>query len=411
MAISIDLIPEELRPDKNISPYIQRAIELEQAEPIISYYNKIYVLEYILNNKLHTKSKANEEFTIELLDETESTKKDTTNESLHTVLNDKNLSFRYVLKFAFGLFNLCLESLKTYKIENKARLVSKFKASMWFLNILDIFESSSNDIDFEAIFGSKIKNWNDFKAINKEKLKVLKYQLTRLVKDEIRPEEDLLSSNAELEQELDEELQKLSTSQSEIETAGVETDETEESKDINFSDASGTEKENTETESTIEPAGNASDDINVDPANGESEIAPVNLPGAPHFTPDEGSDADDVKLPQAPKYLPTDDIGHINKSGSIQVFPPKSTEGGESTSSSPDTKPATAKPTRPPHHEKPLSKENIKEILNRDDAVVQIQKHTKFANSALQFEDFNEAENQLLKGLELLRALKRQEGE
>lgn len=74
-------------------------------------------------------------------------------------------------------------------------------------------------------------------------------------------------------------------------------------------------------------------------------------------------------------------------------------------------KQASVKMTRPAHHEKPLSKENIKEILNRDDVVVQIQKHTKFANSALQFEDFNEAENQLLKGLELLRALKRQEEE
>ena len=68
MSIAKNSIPEELRSDRNVSPYIHRAIELENVEPIISYFNKIYVLEYILNNKIHTRSKSNEEFTIKLLD-------------------------------------------------------------------------------------------------------------------------------------------------------------------------------------------------------------------------------------------------------------------------------------------------------------------------------------------------------
>ena len=46
MSIAKNSIPEELRSDRNVSPYIHRAIELENVEPIISYFNKIYVLEY-----------------------------------------------------------------------------------------------------------------------------------------------------------------------------------------------------------------------------------------------------------------------------------------------------------------------------------------------------------------------------
>ena len=430
MSIAKNSIPEELRSDRNVSPYIHRAIELENVEPIISYFNKIYVLEYILNNKIHTRSKSNEEFTIKLLDDTESMKKDTTDEGLHTVLNDKNLSFRYVVKFAYSLFNSCLESLKFYNADNKAQMISKFRAAMCFLIVLDAFESSSDSIDFAAIFGPKIKDWNDFKAVNKEKLKVLKYQLTRLAKDEVQLEEGVQSTNADLERELEEELNKLSTDQGDerFEKGTTERIESEEEDDDITLDAKATPKNPSSSDNPIKDDSIENESHQVDTSNAATAVYrglsqntsdlnldnigtdDMNLPGAPHFTPDEGSDSEGVKLPHAPKYLPTDDLAGINKSGSIQVFAPNSPEG-DTKSVTESAKQASVKMTRPAHHEKPLSKENIKEILNRDDVVVQIQKHTKFANSALQFEDFNEAENQLLKGLELLRALKRQEEE
>lgn len=72
MTITTASIPEELKTNKSITPYIIRSIELTQANPVVSYYCKIYVLEYILTNKLHTTSKEIETFTIELLDDTES---------------------------------------------------------------------------------------------------------------------------------------------------------------------------------------------------------------------------------------------------------------------------------------------------------------------------------------------------
>ena len=68
------------------------------------------------------------------------------------------------------------------------------------------------------------------------------------------------------------------------------------------------------------------------------------------------------------------------------------------------------KPSATKHHP-PLTKEGIKQILNRDDTITQVQKHAKFAQSALQFEDFSEAEKQLTQGLELLKILRKQEEE
>ena len=108
----------------------------------------------------------------------------------------------------------------------------------------------------------------------------------------------------------------------------------------------------------------------------------VKLPGVPHFPPDEEDDT--VKLPGAPKYLPDDDLSHINKSSTIQVFPPAEELKRNQIHQ--------LKPSATKHHP-PLTKEGIKQILNRDDTITQVQKHAKFAQSALQFEDFGEAEN------------------
>lgn len=308
MSIAKNSIPEELRSDRNVSPYIHRAIELENVEPIISYFNKIYVLEYILNNKIHTRSKSNEEFTIKLLDDTESMKKDTTDEGLHTVLNDKNLSFRYVVKFAYSLFNSCLESLKFYNADNKAQMISKFRAAMCFLNVLDAFESSSDSIDFAAIFGPKIKDWNDFKAVNKEKLKVLKYQLTRLAKDEVQLEEGVQSTNADLERELEEELNKLSTDQGDerFEKGTTERIESEEEDDDITLDAKATPKNPSSSDNPIKDDSIENESHQVDTSNAATAV----YRGLSQNTSDLNLDnigTDDMNLPGAPISLQTKD--------------------------------------------------------------------------------------------------------
>ncbi|KAI3402791.2 hypothetical protein KGF56_004465 [Candida oxycetoniae] len=405
MSISIEEIPQELRSDKLVTPYIQRSLELKEVEPVVSYYCKIFVLEHILENKLHTESKTNEEFTIKLLDDTEALKNSSENEDLHNVLTDKNVSFGLVFKFTYQLFNSCLEALKNYNSNARAQLIAKFRATLCFFNLFDVFRSSENEINFSKYTGGKIHSWTELEKLNKDKIKILKYQLTRLIKNEVVPAQTELDE-AELEKQFDEEVANLESKNIDEEVANLESKNIDEevanleSKNIDDNSVGPESQKYGEEDTTAAAAakttekheGNDEDDSRLD------------LPGAPHFLPTVSpeSEEDTVKLPGAPKYLPDDDISHINKSGSIHVFPP----------SSPETKkpPSLVKTkSNPKHNTKPLSKENINEILNRDDVITQIQKHTKFANSALQFDDLNEAEKQLRNGLELLQILRQQE--
>ncbi|KAI5951025.1 hypothetical protein KGF54_004099 [Candida jiufengensis] len=398
MSITKDSIPEELKSDKNITPYIQRAIELEEAEPIISYYSKIYVLEHIFNNKLHTKSKPNQEFTVKLLDDTESIKNKSEDENLKQVLNDKDLSFGYIFKFAYKLFNSCLEILNNYQLSFKNQIIGKFRATMCFLNILSIFESSKDEIDFTKFTGGKVNNWKEIDELNKEKLKILKYQLTRIIKDEIDVGKAEEITDKDLEDELNRELDQLNTNNEE------EIEQDQELKDLGESKAAQEDGEEPAFKLPGAPRDLPDNEESTD--DNSQEISHIDLPGAPHFSPDKDSN---LGLPETPQYLPDDDITNINKSGSIHVFTPTSEKSQPKFPT--DKKPIVSRSTshQSQQHHKPLSKESIKQILNRDDAITQIQKHTKFASSALQFDDFNEAEKQLLQGLELLRTLKQQE--
>ena len=96
-------VPESLKHNKEVFPYIQRSRELEEINPVISYYCKLYALESIISQKL-TSDKLIEPFVIELLDVTEAAKKD---EELNKVLSDKNISVN-VGEIYYGMFpNVC----------------------------------------------------------------------------------------------------------------------------------------------------------------------------------------------------------------------------------------------------------------------------------------------------------------
>lgn len=404
MTITTASVPEELKTDKSVTPFIIRSIELSQANPIVSYYCKIYVLEHILTNKLHTTSKEIELFTIELLDDTESIKNNTEDEDFHKILNNKQLSLNVALSFTYKLFNSCLETLLnlTSSKQQQSALISKMKATLNFLSLLAVFKSLE-DIDWEKISGGKANDWDSFDKLNKEKIKILKYQLSRLLKGEIQVKDEL--NDEELEKELDKELEEISGEDVEPEhheQSGIEKETTEE---INLPGAPNDMpkfiEEKDEHSPQLPRAPSTLNESNKGEEEDNDNDDSVKLPGVPHFPPDEEDDT--VKLPGAPKYLPDDDLSHINKSSTIQVFPP--TDGTQKKSDSPIKKPSATK------HHPPLTKEGIKQILNRDDTITQVQKHAKFAQSALQFEDFSEAEKQLTQGLELLKILRKQEEE
>lgn len=409
-------VPATLKSNKAIAPIIARAHELESAEPIVAYHARLYVLDYILSNKLHASDKEVEAFTIGLLEATESAK-NSPDEALHRVLNDRQLLLNYLTVFAYRLFNSCLHDIEAYN-GAKGPLASKLQATTNFLTLLSVFTNSDANVDFAKLTGGKCTDAASFADANKDKIKTLKYQLSQLLKGKIVPKQtDEVNENDADYKELEDELERGlgSVSEGEKESLSGVNEHEEEGPEIPKNDS---EPELAETGPA--EAKNDSEEPNPDlflpsaPADLDLSLPPFvdeepsdtngdfKLPGAPHFLPEDSPDNDDsVKLPGAPKFLPDDDLSHINKSSPIHFF---AAEKGEKKS---PTTPAPA-PQRPPVPSTHLhvTKEELSSILDKTDQIAQIQKHAKFAISALNYEDIATAENELVKSLELLRLIR-----
>lgn len=404
--IPFESVPESLKGDKTVASYITKAIELEEINPIVSYYCKIYILEYILNNKLHIKTPENEEFTIKLLDVTETIKKSEEDETIHQVLNNKQLSINTVFSFSFKIFNSSLQDLSNYDGLNKGAILSKFRAAIDFLSLITIFtENDDSTIDYGKITGGKCTTNEEFDKFIKSKIKICKFQMSKLIKDEV-PIKQI--DDKELEDELDQELDQLKLdsgadedtpelpgapntlpdSSDDVKLPGAPSFLPDDDSDVKLPGAPSFLPDT----STSQPK----DLPNFLPDEDESDPS-VSLPGAPHFAPDS---SDDVKLPGAPKFLPdSDDLSHINKKSSIQVFPPDNNS----------RKPSTASIKQDRVHksgEAHITRDNVNSILDTTEHIAAIQKHAKFAISALNYEDLATAEAELTKSLELLRSIK-----
>lgn len=394
MSIKADSVPASIKKDINVTPFISRAAELQNVHPVVSYYCKVYVLEHILSNKLHTTDKEVETFTIALLEDTEQIKNSTEDEDLHKILANRQLSLNVLFAFVFKLFLSSLEDVSNYDGINKIQLASKLRASINFMTSLKVFTGESDDsLDFGETTGSKCQNKTEFIAFIKEKTKVLKYQLSKLIKDELPvkgEDEDLAKLEEDVEAKAnDEDVPTLPS---------VEKDEPLEPLNLGINS----------TKPPVLPASPADPpSLPTSPANDESDN-PLHLPGAPKYDPESEPNADDdeeVKLPGAPKFLPDDDLSQINKDSSIKVFPPepKDDRPEEKLPPKPPSKSASANNIK---HHKPITKESLKTILSTGEQITQAQKHAKFAISALNYEDIETAEKELLQGLEVLRLIK-----
>lgn len=376
-------VPATLKTDRDVTPYIARSLEIHNVNPVVSYYCKVYVLDHILYNKLHVGNPEVEKFTIALLDETEATKNSTDDDDLHKALADRQISANLVLAFGLRLFQSSLEDLSNYDGSNQVQIGSKLRAAINFLSVLKIFDDDSGEVDFGKITGGKCTTKDEFTKFYKEKVKTLKYQLSRLVKNEIpiKGEEEELAK-------LEEEASRLDQGEPNLETDTEKETDVEDSKSNLFQRAADDSKARAEL-STPDSAA-AFDDLG--------------LPGAPKYDPEDENE--DVKLPGAPKFLPDDDAPIISRQLSIQVFQPEDLHK-ETTAPKPTIAP---KPVRrvslstKPHVS--LTKETLTSIIDTTEHISQAQKHAKFAISALNYEDLDTAEKELLKGLELLRLVR-----
>lgn len=450
-------IPPSLSLDKSVAPFIARANEVATVNPVVSYFCKVYVLEYILSNKLHATLKEIEIFTIQLLDDTESIKKgeNDDDESVVKALSDRTISFSIVSTFAYKLFNGCLTAINNYsKSTNTANLIAKLRATVSFLSILSLFADA--DIDWAKATGGQCLSSEDFQAANKAKIKLIKVNMAKLIRGEIKyadGEDELEKEFEEMEKKVEneggndidetegkthettkelgkeestKELEETTTEVEETikkpEESTKEPEESTEEVEETTKESEGTSKEITNegpgepfTEVDLETTPNPTDlfpatpsdlpstvpeDDTVPKGDEDPSLDSLSLPGAPHFAPEESG----VLLPGAPKYLPDTDPVGINKKASIQVIPPgKPTK--ETTRTSNHAPSHTSK--QAPSVSSPVNKEDLQEMISKTDQITRVQKLAKFAISALNYEDVETADAELRKALEELQSLRK----
>ncbi|CAN3363693.1 hypothetical protein DICA2_E13454 [Diutina catenulata] len=348
-------VPEELQNNKNVAPYLARARELAEANPVVSYYCLIYVLEYILSHKLHTESKAVETYTVQLLDDTESAKN---SDELKEVLDNKQLCVTAVASFAYKLFNQCVSAAAP---ANKQAAIAKIRATINFLTVLSVF-TANEGIDWAKVSGGTATTGEEFEQLNNKKIKVLKVQLVKVIK----------SQDTDLEAELDE----------------------------LAPEGKGLSEEPPEEEAPVlpEPPKFIDDDTPSLPSapSALDDEPSLSLPGAPRTNPDDDSE---IGLPSAPHYLPDDDLSGITKSSAISVIHPDDHK-------EPAPGPVPRRTSFVPKSDAvPVTKETVSEIMNRTDAIAQVQKHAKFAISALNYEDVDTATKELQQALAKLASI------
>lgn len=390
-------IPTSLKQDRNVAPYLARAAELHTVNPVVSYYCKIYVLDHILSNRLHVGNSEVEKFTVALLDDTESIKNSHEDEEVRAALVDRQVSLNLVFAFGFRLFTSSLEDLAHYDGTTKVQLASKMRAVINFLSVLSVFTGEEDpSIDFSKTSGGKCANKDEFDAFVKDKIKTIKYQLSRLIKDEV----PIQGEEAELDELVD--VNDLSNPLDADADTGV---------DDGAKEPVYKKEEETKDEEGANLFPSAPTFVQDSPASPDSEHVPdsdpFKLPGAPKFDPASEDTDSDVKLPGAPKFLPDDDISHINKKSSIQVFPasPKEEKAPPHINIAP-SKPVESKPVHHATSHKPITKEDLAGIVDTTEQIAQAQKHAKFAISALNYEDLDTAERELTRSMELVRLVR-----
>ncbi|CCE85962.1 Piso0_005604 [Millerozyma farinosa CBS 7064] len=402
--MSVSEIPESLRGDKTVTSFIKRSNELLEANVVVSYFCKIYVLEHILKNKLHQTNKEVEAFTVSLLDETEKIKNEA-DEGLAKVLGDRTLSASVVMNFAYRIANASLQDLQSYTGSNRGRLIEKLRAALNFMDLLSIFaRDTESHVDFSRLTKGRMSTAEEFEKMNNQKIRTLKYQLTRVVKDEVQVSSDVM------DEELEREFNKLDVG------AGASASEEGEGNDLQSPEPSEPAASSTQPpadEESVTPVTDtaadtaASSEAPDTSKNTDGDNSNLWLPEAPSEPVTRDSD---INLPGVPKYLPDHDISHINKSASIHVFSPSSPKDADrSLHTHPRASPSVSPPKNTPTHSahEPLTKKNIDSIISATDRIAQAQKYAKFAISALNYEDIDTAEAQLVQALEQVRSIQK----
>ncbi|TCD67094.1 hypothetical protein EIP91_000557 [Steccherinum ochraceum] len=148
VTLNLTPAPSEL---KNIAPYLQRANELKVQEPVMSYWCAYYAAQ--LGIALKSKDAVVRNFLFELLGALETVKKEI---GPNDAIDDENASAAFVESFALKVFNMAdAEDRKGQATRGTAK---KFLAAAHFLEILATFDSAgASDGVSESTVAEKIR--------------------------------------------------------------------------------------------------------------------------------------------------------------------------------------------------------------------------------------------------------------
>ncbi|ODQ66280.1 DUF605-domain-containing protein [Nadsonia fulvescens var. elongata DSM 6958] len=337
----------------------------------MAYYCKLHAVQQIISSGLHLSDPSVANYTMLLLDDIEQLKKEDsvlTSENGRAILGDEDVAKAYVENFAYKIFVKADKAVHDKTVTKQTAMA--FMACATFLDLLDVFEGEVDEG-------------------NLEKKKYAKFQAMRIMKA-LKNGED--PNDYEPEPQDQEEFGYEDGDQN----AERENGEAEIDKILNEAKQS-IGQEDVEDEAEVNNKSNY-DDVNInsenEAENSDSEQDYNNLfPSTPSFQPssqpsvnetpfnstlfEKGNVAPD--LPSAPSAFST----HITPSAPIV----------------PSAPPA---PLAPSPHQALVSKETVRRIVDESQLISTVQKHAKFAISALNYEDMKTAMKELRLALELL---------
>ncbi|KAI1138109.1 DUF605-domain-containing protein [Hypoxylon sp. FL0543] len=423
-------IPAKLK-QAGITPFIVRATQLETAKPVIAYWCYYWAVNQILSKGLHSADEECHQFTMNLMDKLEQTKEaQAGNDAIH----DDVAGQAYVEQFAQETFERALRPLKANKVTQQT--ASTFEAAATFFQLVNI--------------------WGPPDAETQEKIKYAKWNAARILKA-IKEGKDPNESNPKQEEVKQEEAAPaLDPNDPEVQMIGAAQPKAASVEDVPDEDSrpqpTSTSSYQTFPAPVSEPTSPPAPSASV-----PEQVSPELPPGTPtqgsgSYFPSAPSAPDSLDLPSTTNMPPPGGLASYDTMGPPPVIPsppgahdralpPSAPFSPPNVPSAPQDfyRPTPTPPVAPvQHRQAPTASQNYftqpsqpvipqrglapaasaqqyggdsapsnsnPNSYNTDDmAMVQAQKHAKWAISALNFEDVPTAVRELEAALTILGA-------
>lgn len=427
-------IPQKLK-TADLTRFIVKAAQLENAKPVISYWCEFWIVNQILAKGLHNGDAETLQYTTTLMDKLETIKSENPD---NDAIMDETAGQAYVEQFAMEIFSRADRAVEANKVTKQT--ADTFQAAATFFDILNIW--SPPDPETQAKI--KYAKWNAVRIVRA--LKEGKDPNESNPKPQSAPKDDLptLDPNDPKVQQLGEQKAKQpSVEEVQDEQDGLEARLARQSsldRSLHPSEQVSARASPTSKPAPFEPYPRdgfpytAVQDENISPLepspkDRNGSVGGGYFPEVPTFT----SEPQDSTLPTAPAPDNAFDLGltdtsslgapgqstGMKPSSDLQSFPPPTLPGEQPSTTAPQdfyprSPPYASHTTDQPTFQSgstqhtaatiPSAPQSRGQLNTDDEAIAKAQKHARWAISALNFEDAETAVKELRAALQTLGA-------